>query len=97
MLKLTRCRAEFRCSPGQTVPTGNIIEEGVLWIAAPAIVALFVVDDLTNIHTQERTFVVKETPEQIMATPEMQRYLYPAMLVNMPATPRATPPASPRC
>lgn len=56
---------------------------GTLFMSAANIVALEPNGTYTRVYSAvSHQFLVKETPEQIMTMPEMQRHLNPAMLVT---------------
>lgn len=69
MLKLTLCEPDY--------PAGS----NFLYIFPRSILALQFRDKYTEIWISIRSFTVQETPEQIMAMPEMVYEMYPAMMV----------------
>lgn len=79
MIKLTNCWYD-----GGEIKVGR-----PLWVATAAIqiIELFEISEgvfLTQVSLQNHVQVVLETPEQIMAMPEMLYAMYPAMIVNQP-------------
>jgi hypothetical protein len=77
MIKLTR--AEY-VSHSEGKATYRATEP--VWVAPAAIETMAFVGGATEIGFAHRGFAVMETPEEIMAMPEMQRHMNPLMQVS---------------
>lgn len=58
-------------------------ESGPIYIAATKIIALYRGSGSTSVHTGANTFEVEETPEQIMAMPQMSLVTLPVNIATV--------------
>lgn len=57
-------------------------QEGIQYVVAKAVMGLYRGSGFTAVDCSHRQYLVNETPEQIMAMPEMQYEMYPAFKFN---------------